>query len=191
MNPLAALRRAAGAFGRSVRPRTIGYTVGTRPHGFMSRRPPGHIRGFKSRLPRRHPRIHRRGGRPTPTSANSSWRASAHRASAPAQHPPNSTGVRSWRGGGMLFDPQRTARAPPTDARHPCDWGRRRRRRVGGGGRAPPAPEVRPRAARVNAGRRAEVFAEVEQHVDHAHPHLLRRGCASRNIGDVLDKAHG
>jgi len=56
---------------------------------------------------------------PGATSAESSW-------------------VRSRRRRGVLFDPQRAARASPTDARHPGGRGRRRRWRVGDCGRALP-----------------------------------------------------
>jgi len=86
----------------------------------------------------------------------------------------------------MLLEPQRTAGASPADARHPRGGRRRRRGRVGGRGRALPPREVRPRAARVDARGRAEVLAEVEQHVNHADPHLSRR----RQRAGVIAVAH-
>ena len=102
------------------------------------------------------------------TSADSSW-------------------VRARRRGGMLLDPQRTARAPPSDARHPGGWRRRRRRRrrrrmrVGDRGRALPAQEVRPGAARVDARWRPEVLAEVER---------ARRPCWSASGAAWSEGAH-
>src|SRR6185503_1456611 len=61
------------------------------------------------------------------------------------------------------------------DGRHP----RRRRRRgswdwCGRRGAAPSA-KMRTRASRIDARGRAEVFSKVEQHVDHAGPHLPGR----------------
>ena len=108
--------------------------------------------------------------RPTPTSADSSGVRSPRATSA------DSSWVWSWRRGGVLLDPQRTARASPTDSPHPRGRRRRRRCRVGDRGSALPSRKVRPRAARVDVRWRAEVLAEVEQHVNHADPHLPRRG---------------
>src|ERR1051325_4539575 len=82
----------------------------------------------------------------------------------------------------MLLDAQWTARTLPAEARHPRDRERRRRWRVGDRGSALPPRKVRSRAARVDARRRPEVLAEVQQHVNHADPHLARRGQRARVI---------
>ena len=75
----------------------------------------------------------------------------------------------------MFFELQRTARALPTDGRHPrrgrhrgCRAARARR------GSVPPG-EMWTRAPGVDDRGCAEMLPEVEQHVDHAGSHLPRR----------------
>jgi hypothetical protein len=74
--------------------------------------------------------------------------------------------------GGPLGDGDGAARAAPADGGEPGpgrrDWTRFARR---WGGVAPPA-EPGPRAARVDPGRRAQVFPEVQQDVDEPSPRL-------------------
>jgi hypothetical protein len=91
------------------------------------------------------------------------------------QHPPISSWARAVRCSRMFFDPQPTTRELPTDGSHPRGGGNRghradrdRRSRV-------PPRKVRSRAAWVNARWCAEMLSKVEQHVDHARPHLPRR----------------
>ena len=158
------LNDAREAGGDAARAARSGEVTGRRTSEQLSR--------FATSPGRKHPRIQVAAAPRRATSAESSW-------------------VRARRRGGVLLDPQRTARAPPSDARHPGGWRRRRRRRVGdrvgAPGRALPPREVRPRAARVDARGRPEMLAEVEQHVDHAGPHLARRGQRPRVIAVADD----
>jgi hypothetical protein len=75
----------------------------------------------------------------------------------------------------MFFHSQRSARAPPADGSHPGLWDGRGRRDVSGHRDVLPARKVRTRAPRIDARWGAEVLTEVEQHVNHARPHLPRR----------------
>jgi hypothetical protein len=75
----------------------------------------------------------------------------------------------------MLFDAQPTPGELPTDGCHPTRGGNRDRRLGGNRLRSVPSREMWTRASWVDARGCAEMLSEVEQHVDHARPHLPRR----------------
>ena len=91
------------------------------------------------------------------------------------QHPRIQVGCGRGRGSRVFVDPQRPARAPPADTRHPGARRGRGRRDIRGRRGVLPPRKMRPRAPRIDARGGAEVLPEVEQHVDHARPHLSRR----------------
>ena len=98
--------------------------------------------------------------------------------------------MRSRHGPRVFFHPQRPARAPPADARHPGLWLGRGRRDVSGGRGAMPPEKCGPEPG-IDARGGAEVLSEVEQHVDHARPHLPRRRQRSGviSVADHLSSA--
>jgi hypothetical protein len=75
----------------------------------------------------------------------------------------------------MFVDSQWPSREPPPDTRHPAAWFDSGRHDIRGHRGGLPPRKMRPRAARVDAGGGAEVLPKVQQHVDHARPHLPRR----------------
>ena len=90
------------------------------------------------------------------------------------QHPRIQVG-RSRRRGRVFVDPQRPSREPPADTRHPGAGLDRGRCNTRGRRSGLPARKMLSRAPRIDARGGAEVLPEVEQHVDHARPHLSRR----------------
>jgi hypothetical protein len=98
------------------------------------------------------------------TSADSSWADSSW-----------AVIVGSCRGR-VFVDPQQPACALPADTRHPGAWVDGGRCDIGRCRAGLPPREMLPRAPGIDARRGAEVLPEVEQHVDHAHPHVARRG---------------
>ena len=87
----------------------------------------------------------------------------------------------------MFVRAEWSAAAQPSEARHPGHGRNRCRPANVGRRRSVPAPEVRPRAPGVDARRRAQVLSEVEQHVDHADPHLPGRRERPRVIAIAYD----
>ncbi len=75
----------------------------------------------------------------------------------------------------MLFDAQRPPGELPTVRCHPTRRGNRDSRLGGEGLRSVPSREMWTRASWVDPRGCTEVLSEVEQHVDHARPHLPRR----------------
>jgi hypothetical protein len=142
--------------------------------------------------PRRHQRRWRQRSRQrfitsceSPVSRQA--RRNDHRSGARGSTCANSSWAGSRCGSWLFVHPQRPTRAPPADACHPGRWQGRGRRGVSGHRDVLPPRKVRTRAPRIDARGGAEVFAEIEQHINHARPHLPRRRQRSRVIPSADD----